>query len=460
MCKNEELIIQESNIILRASTTFDSIWHARILALLAKEVTENYDPNTRGEYILDINNILDTFSEDERPINSGQLSLNIQQACEKMLKHIIKLKPNGYDWVICSLISKVSKIEGQSKLHFTIEPELLPYFLDFKKGYTYESLIDLFSLSKIYSQKLFRLLLSYQFHQEKYKEFDYIDLANYLNIPDTSMRKASNFEKKILIPVLEEINSKVKKLNLDYKIIKKGQKIKAVRFIYLNEQKINYLPNYEIAEQLQSTNELYLINKSKDKIFYTYFDGYDNELMLSIKKTYESILPKFTSISIITNSLFKELYLFYNEYPMSKKINFWEEYFNKISTNTYICSDKFHSKNFIFFFNINNYEKIINNGLSKNNIDVLAEQKMAHKINFIKKLDAFVEANKDKILVLKTTSRKFKVYKKVNKHSNTIDYFIREIKPPDADDFWRGDEDYLNNAIEHIEKGKFDILSE
>ena len=155
----------------------------------------------------------------------------------------------------------------KGSIELKVNDQLAPYLLDLKSKFTKYSLQEVLSLKSGFSMRLYQLLAQYQYRQEV--EFSLEKLRFCLNVDDGKLQRFFDFKKRVLEPAKNEINEK-SSLRFEYKLIKKGRKVIAIKFIITQpiQPQLNFLnlePKLSIPEALKNALQDTL-NLSDDKI--------------------------------------------------------------------------------------------------------------------------------------------------------------------------------------------------
>ncbi|EOT45108.1 hypothetical protein OMY_02255, partial [Enterococcus sulfureus ATCC 49903] len=132
--------------------------------------------------------------------------------------------------------------DDQVLVQFT--PQIMPYLIDLKNNFTQYALSDVMQLNSKHSITLYKWLsMNYnQFEHYQYKgnrtqsqlnayQNPTISIEELRTLTDTVTKyeRLDNFEKRILIDTLEDINTHTH-LNVSYEKIKKGRKVESIQF--------------------------------------------------------------------------------------------------------------------------------------------------------------------------------------------------------------------------------------
>ncbi|EOT82636.1 RepB family plasmid replication initiator protein [Enterococcus sulfureus] len=160
--------------------------------------------------------------------------------------------------------------DDQVLVQFT--PQIMPYLIDLKNNFTQYALSDVMQLNSKHSITLYKWLsMNYnQFEHYQYKgnrtqsqlnayQNPTISIEELRTLTDTVTKyeRLDNFEKRILIDTLEDINTHTH-LNVSYEKIKKGRKVESIQF-YVKKKFVA-----PIDYKDEQADEAYLAKKEQD----------------------------------------------------------------------------------------------------------------------------------------------------------------------------------------------------
>lgn len=160
--------------------------------------------------------------------------------------------------------------DDQVMIQFT--PQIMPYLIDLKNNFTQYALSDVMQLNSKHSITLYKWLsMNYnQFEHYQYKgnrtenqlnsyQNPIITIKELRKLTDTETKyeRLDNFEQRILIDTLEDINEHTH-LNVTYEKIKKGRKVESVQF----HVKKKFVAPLDYKEE--QADEAYLAKKEED----------------------------------------------------------------------------------------------------------------------------------------------------------------------------------------------------
>ena len=162
---------------------------------------------------------------------------DLEKACDKMFRTVIKIRPADGGFELYHLFRKVKYIPKEG-LYIWFDELLRPYILDLfaSKGYTKLSVKYLFCLSSPYAVRLLELLLQYQ-NVKNFKAMQEIkrtltieELRFTLNVPEGAYSKRlDNFRKFVLDDPIREINERTP-YSVRYETVKEGRRVVAFAF--------------------------------------------------------------------------------------------------------------------------------------------------------------------------------------------------------------------------------------
>ena len=101
-------------------------------------------------------------------------------------------------------------------LEITMLADVLPHFLELKKGYTQYYIKELLSLNTFNPKRLYEMLSSYKYRNSKIWNVYDDELKNFLGMESSKYRgRPKEFEQKIIAKSIDEINEKTS-LNIEY----------------------------------------------------------------------------------------------------------------------------------------------------------------------------------------------------------------------------------------------------
>lgn len=177
--------------------------------------------------------------------------------------------------------------------------------------YTKFDLIDFINLKSSYSKNMFKLLKQWQ--SICYKKYDLDNLKDLLNVPESCRNSSTNFNKRVMLPIEEELPNYFKNLRISK--IKTGTKITHIEFSW-DKEKVRSnqkIINITISQELQDvfdkaqTNR-YIKDFLTDKVKHKLIDSFiEKDLIRGLKYAKDNINYAFKTFSYLENSIKKGL---------------------------------------------------------------------------------------------------------------------------------------------------------
>ena len=156
----------------------------------------------------------------------GELYSKVYQMSKKLMKKTIEIKkPDSDEWEMYVWCPTMKYKKGE--LTCKLNEDLKPFLLDLKKNFTKYNLKYVLGFKSAYSIKLYELLKTFEYVGEK--EFLLEELQDIFKVPK-SLKVYGDFKRKTLNVARAEINLK-SDLNIEFKEIKKGKKVVAIKFL-------------------------------------------------------------------------------------------------------------------------------------------------------------------------------------------------------------------------------------
>ena len=216
-----------------------------------------------------------TFSELKNLIgenkNLKRLKNNIDSLNKKlaMINHQIEIRPNVFERFV--LFTNFTTDYNENILTIKVNDKFSYILNNLINKYTKFDLLDFISLKSIYSKNMFKLLKQWESLNKIECSLD--EIKEKLNIPKAY--STSDFNKRVLIPIMEELPQYFSNLKLEK--IKTGKKVTSLKFTWSSKQKEPIdikeaeVVEIEISEQLNKA-----IEKAKKNRFIEKFLTLDN----------------------------------------------------------------------------------------------------------------------------------------------------------------------------------------
>lgn len=211
-----------------------------------------------------------TFSELKNLIgenkNLKRLKNNIDSLNKKlaMINHQIEIRPNVFERFV--LFTNFTTDYNENILTIKVNDKFSYILNNLINKYTKFDLLDFISLKSIYSKNMFKLLKQWESLNKIECSLD--EIKEKLNIPKAY--STSDFNKRVLIPIMEELPQYF--FNLKLEKIKTGKKVTSLKFTWNGKQKEAIdikeaeVVEIEISEQLNKAIEKAKKNRFIEKL--------------------------------------------------------------------------------------------------------------------------------------------------------------------------------------------------
>ena len=220
--KDSNLIVQSNELIQQTNWNINAIPLKIFKTLISCIDTKN--PPIDNKIIILKKELYDLLGSNE---NYQYLEHQIKSLQSK----VVKLKKENGDILSLSLLPSVLWKKSSDEIICKFSDELMPYLINLKENFTKYNVLEIKGFSSKYGLILYEYLLS-----EKYKnlaEKRYTLEMSYLRKITGTEKKYNdfrNFEKKVLKVAIDDINTAVVSILVDYKKIKYGRKVEYIKF--------------------------------------------------------------------------------------------------------------------------------------------------------------------------------------------------------------------------------------
>ena len=169
----------------------------------------------------------------------------LDDLAEVLLSHQVYLQENNGNHSYYNLFIKFTVDYESQALKISFHPDLRVGFLNLQDNFTLLSYIDFVSLSTAYSQKLYRLLSSWQNTGKKTINLE--DLHFTLETPLSLQNDFCDFRRRVMDKAIPEINEKTQ-LNVSWEPVNRnGRKVVAIEFNFDLSQDNSPEKNRQVA---------------------------------------------------------------------------------------------------------------------------------------------------------------------------------------------------------------------
>lgn len=323
----------------------------KIFQIILEKIKKNIEKNEKEYIIL-------TFKQEEFEVEEKEIEQGLKGLMNKGLKlsYLDGEKEN---------VVSFNYVAGYQKINETFTIFVVPSIINSftKNSFEYGiSLRTFFYLRKKIVIKFMNLLIK-NIEQDREIEIELEELKDLLEIANNSYERFFDFEKNILKPLVEKLNT-FSNITIKYDKIKKGEnknnKVIGIRFtihnieIEKNRGETNYLiqiiknmvQDYrDIWEEINASIQNYGFESTKRNLLFLKENGFeisDNEIKNYLRNDGRNIEE---ILKLSDHILIKEKYSIYKDIPS----------FIKIIYDTIIAYDFYYSLNFKFLSVIKNY---------------------------------------------------------------------------------------------------------
>lgn len=247
-------IVKASNDLVRAKDDVNSPTASRVLAGLIAQV-DNSAPQFNKEYSFPLSLLTDISTI------GGSNRKRIRAAIDELSKCRVWLEDKGKISAI-PFFTIITYADGMISGEFNAK--IKPYLLGLNSCFTQFTLPEYFSLPSTYSQKMFKLLKSWEKGNKKgFVDIALTDLHDYLQTPVSLRNEYRNFKRLVLQKAEKDINSKTS-IQFTWEPLKTGRAITAIRFKIKARRNRNASENVALPAVTVTQQTLLSSAKQKD----------------------------------------------------------------------------------------------------------------------------------------------------------------------------------------------------
>lgn len=271
MSEHHNDIVVKSNALIEAMTDM-GLQDMRFLAFAASQLPhfEEPEPGKPYDMEIDVMAFADAFEIDEK--NAYR---EVEKVADRLQKRIVELKPDQTldgSRVKVGLITKQKYQDGEGRVWFRIDEDLVPHIMGLTESFTKYRLKDVYQFSRPSTWRLYELL-----RKEKKigkVDFDLDDLRWKLGVEDKYPR-LDNFKGRILDPAKTEINA-TSDIKIDYTQRKRGRRIVGLTF-HIIENQDTKTPREKIREKIDKATKDTILWPEMELILRDEYGVNDNE---------------------------------------------------------------------------------------------------------------------------------------------------------------------------------------
>lgn len=231
---NKKYIVKKSNEIIQKSRFNLSVSEQRAIAYICSLIEQNADGTYRTEYTFNI-------TDYARICGLSCDGMRVYNETKDLLKRLrdksIWIKQDDGKEVLYCWVNEV-EITAHETITIELSKKMIPYLFNLKAKFTTYGLINILRMKSSYSIRLYEILKSYEFLEQKNKSFTIDELKYLLDIADKKTYESyRDLRRRIIEPAITEINN-LTDIKVQFAITQKmGKKVTELTFYYITEQK-------------------------------------------------------------------------------------------------------------------------------------------------------------------------------------------------------------------------------
>lgn len=167
----------------------------------------------------------------------------LKESLRRLMRTLVEFETTSNQWIITSLLEKASLNEREEQLCYSYPSTCQHLFVN---PFTLEKCLIQAHFTQKYSNLLYEILSEAHFNKKTSLILEIADLRSRLQIADTKFKNFSDFERFVLSPALEEINSYAS-FAVKFTAQRKGMKVTHIQFEMKSKKNIS---NLEDAKQI------------------------------------------------------------------------------------------------------------------------------------------------------------------------------------------------------------------
>lgn len=217
--KDNYLVVKSNRFIMNSGYDL-SLGEQKIILTLASMVSpddEDFKP-----YIFKISEFINLLE-----INDPSKYSEIPKITKELMKKVFEIK-EGKTTIQTAWLSSVKYEKGSGMVEMTFSNYLKPYMLQLNELYTQYRLKNVLSMKSKYSIRLYEILKSNEFKQQKNITISMDDLRYLFKVENTYQRY-NDFKRNIIIYSQDELKM-YSDISFEFEEIKTGRKVTAIKF--------------------------------------------------------------------------------------------------------------------------------------------------------------------------------------------------------------------------------------
>ena len=177
---------------------------------------------------------------------SGGVYSFMKSNVEKLASRVMWLN-DGETETMVRWISKARISKGRGVLEIELDKDMMPYLLNLRGNYSSFFFAEVSRFKCKYAFRLYELLLAFLPANNRVVSFEVDDLRERLDCTSPSYKNFTNFERRVLIPAMEDIDQYTS-LKVTYRPVRTGKSITHIHFDVYNLRRSNDPADQQLAE--------------------------------------------------------------------------------------------------------------------------------------------------------------------------------------------------------------------
>lgn len=237
-------LVVKSNQLINARYSL-SLFEVRLFLMMVAQVErDDHDFKPYRIHIKDYAKAVGT--------NSKSHYKEIREAAQNLLSRIVDIPKDDGGWIKMAFLSSAEYFKGKGVIELCFDPKLKPYLLELKSRFTAYDIRNVLTLQSSYSIRIYELLK--QFEKIGERTFVLSRLRDILGIGPNQYKRYNDFKRFVILQAYEELK-KHTDICFEFKEIKEGRRITAIRFIIQRQMMafsdLDLSPDEGVIQQLK-----------------------------------------------------------------------------------------------------------------------------------------------------------------------------------------------------------------
>lgn len=277
--KNNLVASIENEFIIKAHYSLSAI-EQKIVLYLASRINPKIDKEFHKQ-IIPIKELEKVFLND-RDVKWGNVYSYLETICDKLLDKTIRFnKPLVLDGKQRAIRGRINwfqhilVVENEHKqvcIEFKFSDMMKPFLLQLNK-YVKLNVLEVMDMQGKYAIHMYQVFKSERARTKAFSKlqtvmkYDLFEFREYLDIVD-KYGKIANLRRRVIEPVINEVNEYSEEINVKYEYIKKGKSVTGLKFIISDKpsKKLSNTPKYK--DFVPSEDDLLKLTNAQYKAYF------------------------------------------------------------------------------------------------------------------------------------------------------------------------------------------------